>query len=243
MNFTFVRAERSQEENQERAFIAASRRQDRDFKQRLESLQKASELHFARTGKRFVVAQSQVTHNGPLIEFVDVEKKRREVQRFMPYTLDQSNVGTDDKGRGFLHKDINSPQHRSFWFTPTIIPGPSQEESWDQTAIQCLDQRNYPSNTPSFEASTIPLIDVYNIQNTQDVDTKGAPDIGDELDGSFLDLEYLQRYQDSFVNLEMQGFLDVHFSIPQLTRSDEAEEFEPESTERGSITQQPIHLE
>src|SRR5436190_13518091 len=89
MNFIFVRAERSQEENQERAFIAASRRQDRDFKQRLESLQKASELHFARTGKRFDVNQSQVEHNGPLMELGDDERRKRETHRYAPYTLDR----------------------------------------------------------------------------------------------------------------------------------------------------------
>src|SRR5437762_12785371 len=87
MNFIFVRAERSQEENQERAFIAASRRQDRDFNQRLESLQKASELHFSRTGKRFDVNQSQVEHNGPLKELGDDERRKRETQRYAPYTV------------------------------------------------------------------------------------------------------------------------------------------------------------
>src|SRR5277367_537445 len=87
MNFTFVRAERSQQENQERAFIAASRRQDRDFKQRLESLQKASELHFARTGKRFELTQHQVEHNGPLMELGDHDR-RREFRRYQPYPLD-----------------------------------------------------------------------------------------------------------------------------------------------------------
>jgi hypothetical protein len=88
MDFTFIRAQRSQEENQERAFIAASRRQDREFSQRLDSLQKASELHFARTGKKFVVTQSQVTHNGPLIELG--EENRRKRRRVGPQPVESS---------------------------------------------------------------------------------------------------------------------------------------------------------
>jgi hypothetical protein len=232
MNFTFVRAERSQEENQERAFIAASRRKDRDFKQRLESLQKASELHFARTGKRFMVAQSQVTHNGPLIELVDVGKKGRETPQFMQYTLDRSNVGTDDMDRDFLHKDANLSQHQSYRITHTTIPEPSRE-LWNQNALQGLDHRNYTFNTSLFEASTVPLVDVYGTQKTRDMDAKGNQDLeSDELDGSFLDMEYWQGCQDDLDNLDMQGFLDVHFfSRPLLARSDETERVEPESTD------------
>jgi hypothetical protein len=46
MDFKLVRLEKDQEQNSERAYIAASRRKDRSFNQGLESLQKASDLHF-----------------------------------------------------------------------------------------------------------------------------------------------------------------------------------------------------
>jgi hypothetical protein len=237
MNFTFVRAERSQEENQERAFIAASRRQDRDFTQRLESLQKASELHFARTGKRFLVAQSQVTHNGPLIEFVGAEKKRKEARRFMPYTLDRSNVGTVVTDRGFLHKDTNSAQHRMDQITQTVIPGAPQEHLWNQNALQDLDQRDCALNTPPFEAPALPLVDIYETQNNRDMDTKGTLNFErDGLDNTFWDFEYWQGYQDDLDNLDMQSFLGVDFSGPRLTRSDEAERVGLENVEREGTT-------
>jgi len=68
MDLTLIRAKRTKEQNQERAYIAAARRTDRPFHQRLNSLQKASELHFARTGRRFKVDQEQLFSHKPLEE-------------------------------------------------------------------------------------------------------------------------------------------------------------------------------
>jgi|SRR5579859_3498168 len=82
MEFTFIRAERSQEENQERAFIAASRRTDRDYSQRIESLKKASALHYARTGRMFELSSSQVARSGPLTELPrDMGHKRQQTEQ------------------------------------------------------------------------------------------------------------------------------------------------------------------
>ncbi|KAH7362141.1 hypothetical protein B0T11DRAFT_328251 [Plectosphaerella cucumerina] len=49
--------ERSHEENQERAYIAASRRADRSIEARVKSAQMASEIHKKRTGKGFKISE------------------------------------------------------------------------------------------------------------------------------------------------------------------------------------------
>lgn len=54
------RSERTHQENQERAYIAASRRSDRSIEARIESAKRASELHKQRTGKALRVTEKDV---------------------------------------------------------------------------------------------------------------------------------------------------------------------------------------
>ncbi|OAQ66474.1 hypothetical protein VFPPC_08024 [Pochonia chlamydosporia 170] len=54
------KTERSHEENQERAYIAASRRADRSIEARVQSARQASEIHKKRTGKGFKVSEEIV---------------------------------------------------------------------------------------------------------------------------------------------------------------------------------------
>jgi hypothetical protein len=56
----FLQTERSHEENQERAYIAASRRQDRSIEARVQSARMASEIHKKRTGKSFRISEDIV---------------------------------------------------------------------------------------------------------------------------------------------------------------------------------------
>ncbi|KAH0599145.1 hypothetical protein MHUMG1_03260 [Metarhizium humberi] len=61
MNDTVPRkTERSHEENQERAYIAASRRADRSIEARVQSARQASEIHKKRTGKGFKITEDIV---------------------------------------------------------------------------------------------------------------------------------------------------------------------------------------
>lgn len=53
--------ERSHEENQERAYIAASRRTDRSIEARVQSARMASEIHKKRTGRGFIISEEIVT--------------------------------------------------------------------------------------------------------------------------------------------------------------------------------------
>lgn len=55
------KTERSHEENQERAYIAASRRADRSIEARVQSARMASEIHKKRTGKAFRITEEIVT--------------------------------------------------------------------------------------------------------------------------------------------------------------------------------------
>jgi len=54
--------ERTHEENQERAYIAASRRSDRSIEARVESARRASDIHKQRTGKSLRVRQEDVVN-------------------------------------------------------------------------------------------------------------------------------------------------------------------------------------
>ncbi|KAG5915331.1 hypothetical protein E4U42_008114 [Claviceps africana] len=61
---------RSRDENQERAYIAASRRTDRSIEARLQSARKASELHQKRTGKALRITE-QIVFNDETYEEED----------------------------------------------------------------------------------------------------------------------------------------------------------------------------
>ncbi|KAJ9638092.1 hypothetical protein H2204_004403 [Knufia peltigerae] len=55
-----IKTERTHEENQERAYIAASRRSDRSLEARVESARRASEIHKRRTGRALRVTEQDV---------------------------------------------------------------------------------------------------------------------------------------------------------------------------------------
>ncbi|KAK5135036.1 hypothetical protein LTR08_005696 [Meristemomyces frigidus] len=57
-----VKTERTHEENQERAYIAASRRSDRSLEARVESARRASEIHKRRTGRSLRVTEQDVVN-------------------------------------------------------------------------------------------------------------------------------------------------------------------------------------
>ncbi len=55
-----MKTERTHEENQERAYVAASRGSDRSLEARLKSAGQASEIHRRRTGRTLRVAEQDV---------------------------------------------------------------------------------------------------------------------------------------------------------------------------------------
>ncbi|KAJ5514367.1 hypothetical protein N7463_003919 [Penicillium fimorum] len=69
---------RSREENQERAFIAASRRKDRSLDARLESANRASMLHKKRTGKAFHITK-EIVDKEAMYEEVDERYQEKRI--------------------------------------------------------------------------------------------------------------------------------------------------------------------
>ncbi|KAE8449982.1 hypothetical protein EG329_007121 [Mollisiaceae sp. DMI_Dod_QoI] len=57
-----VKTERTHEENQERAYVAASRRSDRSLEARVESARRASEIHKRRTGRALRIREEDVAN-------------------------------------------------------------------------------------------------------------------------------------------------------------------------------------
>ncbi|KAK3689826.1 hypothetical protein B0T22DRAFT_180136 [Podospora appendiculata] len=86
------KTERSHEENQERAYIAASRRADRSIEARVQSARNASEIHKKRTGKGFKISE----------EIVLKEEMYEEEEDEFPRQL---------RSLGFMH--TNSPEMNS----------------------------------------------------------------------------------------------------------------------------------
>lgn len=139
MDFTFIRAARSQEENQERAFIAASRRKDRDFGQRMESLRKASELHCARTGRRFQLSYAQIARPGPVMEITrGVEQRRRENRRFEPYSHRRHPERQERRNENVVRHDSSqystTPSSQTLTQT-TLQPTQIQDQRREQEII------------------------------------------------------------------------------------------------------------
>ncbi|CAG8083317.1 unnamed protein product [Penicillium nalgiovense] len=77
---------RSPEENQERAFIAASRRKDRSLDARVKSANRASSLHKRRTGKAFHITKKIVEEEG-MYEEVDERYQAKRILMRQTRTL------------------------------------------------------------------------------------------------------------------------------------------------------------
>lgn len=226
MDFTFVRSERSQQENQERAYIAASKRQDRDFRQRLESLQKASELHFARTGKRFEVTQAQVEHHGPMVELGDEERKGRESRRHMPYTLERP--GSIRRGEGERHESLGPVSSQRGHLPTSLLHQPIKEPRLSlSTLSEGLEHTLTQSTIGGGELYTSPHAfhntsqslkiasseDQVHVESTND----GKLDLGamNTSDPPTIVVEEWQLHFtefDGFGISDMQDYLDSHFS-------------------------------
>ncbi|TQB76848.1 hypothetical protein MPDQ_006625 [Monascus purpureus] len=77
---------RSREENQERAFIAASRRKDRSLDARLESANRASMLHKQRTGKALHITK-EIVENEAMYEEIDERYQEKRIRMLQAQNL------------------------------------------------------------------------------------------------------------------------------------------------------------
>jgi len=87
-----VKTERTHEENQERAYIAASRRSDRSLEARIESARRASEIHKKRTGRGLRVTEQDVINEEMYEEEDDdLPSQYRRLQAHIASTADIFN--------------------------------------------------------------------------------------------------------------------------------------------------------
>ena len=255
MNFTFVRCERSQEENQERAYIAASRRQDRDFKQRLESLQKASDLHFARTGRRFEITQAQVEHTGPLMELGDEDKRRRESRRYAPYTLEHPAFSSRSTRyvsvESLINESMNAVEH-----TPPLLQLTRPPEHVHTTSPQMPRdnqtgfelQRNM--SDASQQHSTLQLSQLPDLEGEKELLSSGLSREDNSSDFTFFNLESWEDCDGDFMRFNAPGANPEAFSISRhadstarISRNDAKESIETQTTEEEQLWQDLLHYD
>ncbi|KAM0719913.1 hypothetical protein Q7P37_004048 [Cladosporium fusiforme] len=108
--------ERSHEENQERAYIAASRRSDRSLEARVESARRASDLHKKRTGRALQVTEAAVVNEEMYEEIIDLPSRQSLLHSH--YEAEHANfdrrllayIGTQVATRNMLGQAISSHQ-------------------------------------------------------------------------------------------------------------------------------------
>ncbi|KIW02805.1 uncharacterized protein PV09_05866 [Verruconis gallopava] len=92
INTKGLKTERTHEENQERAYIAASRRSDRSLEARIESARRASEIHKKRTGRALRVTEQDVINEEMYEEEDDdLQAQYRRLQAHLGSTADAFN--------------------------------------------------------------------------------------------------------------------------------------------------------
>jgi hypothetical protein len=114
---------RTHEENQERAYIAASRRSDRSIEARLESARRASEIHKRRCGRGLRVTEEAVM-NEEMYEEEDPDYEQRVSRLRMAMNI-PSYVGYQPYPMHMLPRSSMDNGHPSTPGTPSI-PQPQQ---------------------------------------------------------------------------------------------------------------------
>ncbi|KAJ5130801.1 uncharacterized protein N7515_006840 [Penicillium bovifimosum] len=156
---------RSREENQERAFIAASRRKDRSLDARLESANRASMLHKKRTGKAFHITK-EIVEKEAMYEEVDERYQEKRIRMLQ----DQNKQIEQQFNRHLLAalaaRSYNSASsihsRRSSHMTPRpSIDGGSSKMSLDLSNIRSSFSQGSGSQGQSHLASPMPTSDSY----------------------------------------------------------------------------------
>ncbi|KAK4192241.1 hypothetical protein QBC35DRAFT_244520 [Podospora australis] len=145
---------RTEDENKERAYIAASRRTDRSLDDRIKSAQKASEIHKARTGKALKITREAVEKE---LMFEEEDDAPRTYAAGYPYT-DALGISTA------RHEQVNREFEQTFGhlvrFQSWPVPGSytAQGHPWPQATVDSIPQHQYtmgyhtqvPASMPQF---------------------------------------------------------------------------------------------
>ncbi|KAF4332301.1 hypothetical protein FBEOM_13903 [Fusarium beomiforme] len=102
-----MQTERSHEENQERAYIAASRRADRSLEARVQSARMASEIHKKRTGKAFRITE-EIVMKEEMYEEEDDEFPRS--YRLLKQSMQTSNPAFNARVDAYLTNRVAMSQ-------------------------------------------------------------------------------------------------------------------------------------
>ncbi|TDZ28464.1 hypothetical protein C8035_v007400 [Colletotrichum spinosum] len=139
-----TQTERSHEENQERAYIAASRRADRSIEARVQSAKMASEIHKKRTGKGFKISEA----------IVQAEEMYEEEEDDMPrsYRMLASHLQTgspdfDFRVNAFLANRVAMA---------SMVAGLRNEE-WAQNPINKMFAEQFPNANKQAQALSLNL--------------------------------------------------------------------------------------
>jgi len=120
------KTERTHEENQERAYIAASRRSDRSLEARIESARRASEIHKKRTGRALRVTEQDVINEEMYEEEDDLPASYR---RFAQH-LQHNHLSLDGKFESYMIANLATRQAmlNQYWSSRGIDdPNPPQK--------------------------------------------------------------------------------------------------------------------
>ncbi|CAG5179596.1 uncharacterized protein ALTATR162_LOCUS9365 [Alternaria atra] len=163
-----VKTERTHGENQERAYIAASRRSDRSLEARIESARRASEIHKKRTGRALRVTEQDVI-NEEMYEEED-DDLPTQYQRLnahlhttsvMFYKKLHDYIATQHGVRNMFMMQYNNPQFQQFggqfspntgampqantWLNPSMLPPQQFNQSSPQQGVHQQSQPFSPN--------------------------------------------------------------------------------------------------
>lgn len=154
--------ERTHEENQERAYIAASRRSDRSLEARVESARRASEIHKRRTGRSLKVTEQDVINEEMYEENDDLPMQYRRLtahlqtnsadfnRRLSAYLTNQVAMRSA-LGQGIISAYAQDyQQNPQFANAQPYFPSPmlahqQQQQMMQQSMQQPMQQPNSPS--------------------------------------------------------------------------------------------------
>ncbi|KAK3385067.1 hypothetical protein B0H63DRAFT_178542 [Podospora didyma] len=147
------KSERSHEENQERAYIAASRRADRSVEARVQSARMASEIHKKRTGKGFKISE-EIVMKEEMYEEEDDDLPRH--YRMLAHNMHTSSADMNHRLNAYLTNRVAMASlahqaniNRMFAEEFPNVPQVSQQLS-QSVYLQDFNQPSKPPPPPQF---------------------------------------------------------------------------------------------
>ncbi|KAG5953822.1 hypothetical protein E4U58_000281 [Claviceps cyperi] len=136
------KTERSHEENQERAYIAASRRVDRSIEARVQSARMASEIHKRRTGKGFKITE-EIVLKEEMYEEEDDDLPRS--YRLLSASMQTSSPEMNARLNAYLSNKVAMSQMLA-----------RTNDEWRENEVNRLFAASFPNALPSTQQTSPP---------------------------------------------------------------------------------------